>query len=179
MGFSIPLFPHVDAHGVIMTKGILMGSIPSRSFGAQFGKMASMAAVLTALAWGCQTPRPLAVTGHTDTRPIEHRDNTNIVAVDCGLTGISHGDVQIARQHTEWSPDGRLKISVEIENRTPKDLPVQIQTAFKDSSDNFLSDQTPYKTAVLPRNATYLYEATALNKNAEKAHVRIRYAKPQ
>lgn len=124
----------------------------------------------------CQSPRPLAVTGHLNTRPIEHRDNTNIVAVDMGLTGSPHGDIQVASQRADWTPDGRLKISVEFENRTREALRLQIQTAFKDANDNFLPDQTPWKTIVLPRNVTSLYEVTALSKEAEKAHVRVRRA---
>lgn len=130
------------------------------------------------VASGCQSPRPLAVTGHTHTQPIEHRHNINVVAIDVGLAGIRHGDIQIAGQNTAWTDDGRLIIVVELENRTTHDLRVQIQTAFKDEADRFLSDQTPYRTVVMPRNQTYRYEATASDRNAAKAHVRVRYAQP-
>ena len=127
----------------------------------------------------CQGIRPLAITGHRATRPVEHRQGTNIVAIDNGLTGSDHGAIQVARQHAGWTPDGRLKISVEFENRTSRTLRVQIQTAFKDASDNFLADQTPWKTVPLPRNATYLYEAWAMTKEAQRAHVRVRHAVAQ
>ncbi|MEK7530076.1 MAG: DUF1425 domain-containing protein, partial [Patescibacteria group bacterium] len=127
---------------------------------------------------GCQSPRPLAVTGHTYTQPTEHRANTNIVAIDLGLSGIPHGDIQIAAQETSWTNDGRLVIVVELENRTRRDLRVQIQTAFKDKNGHFLADQTPYQTVVMPRNQTYRYEATAVDPKAANAHVRVRYARP-
>lgn len=120
--------------------------------------------------------RPLAITGHTHTQPIEHRANTNIVAIDCDLTGSPHGAVQVARQYYTWSADGRLQIVVELENRTRKNLRLQVQTAFKDEADNFLPDQTPYTTQVLPRNQTYRYSCTAFSKEAARAHVRVRWA---
>ncbi len=124
----------------------------------------------------CTGPRPLAITGHTYTQPIEHRANTNIVAIDCDLTGSPHGAVQVARQYYTWSQDGRLRIVLELENRTTKNLRLQIQTAFKDEGDNFLPDQTPYQTTVLQRNQTHRYECTALSREAAKAHVLVRWA---
>lgn len=134
---------------------------------------AVITAVMLALA-NCQSPRPLAVTGHYYTKPVEHYPNINIVAVDWGLTGIWHGDVQVADQWTEWTPDGRLRIVVEFENRTRESLPLQVQTAFKDGQDRFLRDETAWENIVLPRNSTYRYEATAFDSQAEKAHVRVR-----
>lgn len=142
----------------------------------RLSRCALPALLISVIGLGCQSTRPLAVTGHTQTKPIEHRPGTNVVAIDLGLTGIPHGDVQIARQQTDWTPDGRLKILVALENRTRKALRVQIQTQFKDNQGNFLSDETPYRTVVMPRNQTTLYEATASDPKAELAHVRVRYA---
>jgi hypothetical protein len=100
----------------------------------------------------------------------------NVVAIDPGLTGSWHGDIQVAGQHTEWTPDGRLRIVVEFENRTREGFPVQIQTHFKDANGRFLADQTAWETVPLPRNQTSLYQAVAATKEAEFAHVRVRRA---
>ncbi len=136
--------------------------------------VACCAAVLV-MSLGCV--RPLAAPGHYYTQPIEHRPNTNIVTVDNDLAGPLCSKIQIARQRTEWTPDGRLRIFVEIENRTTSELDLEIQTAFKDCEDNFLLDAAPWTVVVLHRNQTHVYAATAMNKDAVKAHVRLRNAK--
>ena len=125
---------------------------------------------------GCMS-RPLAVTGHQKTYPTEHRPYINVVAADNDLTGILWKKLRVARQHTGWTQDGRLVINVEFENRTLNEMHLQIQTVFKDANDNFLPDQTPWKITIFPRNTTTLYTATALDKKAERAHVRVRRAK--
>ncbi len=138
---------------------------------------ACMACCIGVLAVCLGCVRPLAAPGHYYTQPIEHRANTNIVTVDNDLAGPLCSKIQIARQRTEWTPDGRLRIFVEIENRTTSELDLEIQTAFKDCDDNFLLDAAPWTVVVLHRNQTHVYAATAMNRDAVKAHVRLRNAK--
>lgn len=140
----------------------------------KYGACLVCCALVLVMCNGCV--RPLAAPGHRYTQPIEHRANTNIVTVDNNLAGVICSKIQIARQRTEWTDDGRLQIFVEIENRTTHELDLEIQTAFKDSNDNFLLDAAPWTVVVLHRNQTHVYTATALSKDAAKAHVRLRNA---
>lgn len=140
----------------------------------KYGTALSCCVLALALCVGCV--RPLAAPGHRYTLPIEHRPGTNIVTVDNNLAGVICSRIQIARQRTNWSDDGRLQIFVEIENRTTCELDLEIQTAWKDADDNFLLDATPWTVVVLHRNQTHVYTATAMSDDAEKAHVRLRNA---
>ena len=129
---------------------------------------------LLMIANGCG---PWQVRGYENTLPPERQPDVTVIAMDAGLARLM-GDkkVTVASQRAEWTPDGRLKVYVEIDNRTTGSIDVQIQTVFKDANNNMLEDQTAWEPMVLPRTASTLYTAKALDKRAEKYLVRIRLA---
>jgi len=118
---------------------------------------------------------PWVVRGYEDQVPPERQPDVSVVAMDADLARLV-GDrkVAVAFQRAEWTPDGRLKVHLELDNRATRSLAVQIQTVFKDANGNMLEDQTSWEPIVLPRAASTLYTATAMDKRAEKYLIRIR-----
>jgi len=122
---------------------------------------------------------PYQVRGYITTPPERYEDVT-IIATDAALARlISSKKIAVANQRLSWTSDGRLKVLVEIDNRSGRALDVQIQTIFKDKYGNMLEDQTSWEPIVLPRAASTLYTATALDKRAEKFLIRIRLDIPR
>jgi len=82
--------------------------------------------------------------------------------------------VAVQAEANETLPDGRLKVKLELANLSALDLPVQIQTLFRDANGMLLGDATPFEMQVLPGNASALYETTSLAPGAASFTVQIK-----
>jgi len=120
------------------------------------------------MAFGCGHG-PYAAKGYAPgTTSIEH---TNRVIV----TGARlSSNLRVVQMNATVLEDGRLKVYAEIENRTGGNLVVQIQTQFKDAAGVLLSDETNWKTVVMPPHSSTSYDATSMNSDAKDYVIRIK-----
>jgi uncharacterized protein YcfL len=110
-------------------------------------------------------------------------DKSNVIVLDPAMQGwvfpkyMWTSQIRIVQEpRTEVTSDGRLKVWVEILNKTNKPLELQIKTVFKDADGNSLQDETNWSTYTIARKDTLLYNVTALNKDAKGYAVRIKRA---
>lgn len=82
--------------------------------------------------------------------------------------------VAVQNKSTERLQDGRLEVRLELANLSSKDLPVQVQTLYRDEAGVLLDDATPFEMIVLPGNGSKLYKATSLKAAAASYTVQIK-----
>ena len=71
-------------------------------------------------------------------------------------------------------PDGRLEVVVNVKNRLPQGLKVQLNCVFKDEQGFTTGDETPLETVQLAGHATEAVTFTARDVKAKKFTVRAR-----
>lgn len=71
-------------------------------------------------------------------------------------------------------PDGRLEVVVNVKNRLPDHLKVQLNCVFKDEQGFTTGDETPLETVKLTGHATEAVTFTARDAKAKKFTVRAR-----
>jgi hypothetical protein len=69
---------------------------------------------------------------------------------------------------------GNLHIRVELANLSNKDLPVQLQTLFRDENGVPVGEDTPFEIRVMPGGASVLYEVTAMGTTARRFTVQVK-----
>lgn len=82
----------------------------------------------------------------------------------------------LADQMVSATEDGRLVVKAKLFNKLSENLRVQFQTIFKDKDGYPTGDETNWELVVIPHNAYYYYEVTAMNTRAQKYVTRCRYA---
>lgn len=70
--------------------------------------------------------------------------------------------------------DARLRVTVEITNLSSLDLPVQVQTIFRDKDGMLTGDETNWQMIVLPGNGSSRYEVVSLTPSPGSYTVQIR-----
>ncbi len=71
-------------------------------------------------------------------------------------------------------PDGRLRIKAELENRTGKNLVIQVQTQFRDSTGMLTEDKTNWANYVMVPHVSSSYEAVSMNDKARDYIIRVK-----
>ncbi len=117
------------------------------------------AALLLAALWasGCawRGPQPLEAwkaVGSSD----------DIVALD----QAAHRLVAVQTKSQDRTADGRLRLRLELANLSDTDLPVQVQTRFRDAAGAVIGDDTPAEMVVLPAQGSKGYQAISLRADA-------------
>ena len=82
--------------------------------------------------------------------------------------------VAVQNKKVERLADGRTEVRLELANLSAKDLPIQVQTLFRDAGGTLLDDATPFEMIVLPGNGSKLYKATSLKPGAATYTVQIK-----
>jgi len=82
----------------------------------------------------------------------------------------------LSDQLVSATEDGRMIIKAKLFNKLSENLRVQFQTIFKDKDGYPTGDETNWELVVIPHNAYYYYEVTAMNTKAAKHVTRCRYA---
>lgn len=126
-------------------------------------RVATLALAVLLLPACFKGPKPLRAAAGVD-------EAGDIVA----LHGKIYRKVEIANQVTRPLPDGRLEVRVELANRSRKDLPVQIQTVFRDGEGMLMSDSTAFEVVVLPAGGSKLYEVKSLQPGPASHLVQVR-----
>lgn len=70
--------------------------------------------------------------------------------------------------------DGRLKLTLELANLSDTDLPVQVQTIFRDAAGMLVGDETGWQMLVLPGNGSARYEVGSLKPHPGAYTVQIK-----
>ena len=129
--------------------------------------LAGFALGVSLLIVGCKGPWP-AKTPKPKEKVVEHENS--VVVMDQSL----HDEgIVVTGQKSERTPDGRLKVTVEIKNETDKKGVLQVQTVFKDANNMPIDDQTNWEFIVLDPFAIYYYTATSFKTEASRYTVRI------
>ena len=82
----------------------------------------------------------------------------------------------LSDQLVSATQDGRLVVKAKLFNKLDENLRVQFQTIFKDKDGYPTGDETNWELVVIPHNAYYYHEVTAMNTKAAKYVTRCRYA---
>src|SRR5262249_45176842 len=83
-------------------------------------------------------------------------------------------DLIVIGQKAEFLPDRRLKAFANLQNNSDEDLHVLVSIQFKDKDGFATEGETPFANIIVPKNAVYPYQATALNDKAVNYTIRIR-----
>ena len=70
--------------------------------------------------------------------------------------------------------DGRLRVTLELSNLSALDLPVQVQTVFRDKDGMLTGDETNAAMIVLPGDGSSRYEVVSLTPNPGSYTVSIK-----
>jgi len=70
--------------------------------------------------------------------------------------------------------EGRLAVRMELANLSDQDLPLQLQTLFRDEGEMLIGDQSPFEMVVLPGSGSKLYEVSSLNPKAATFTIQIK-----
>ena len=159
-----------NAGGAVGVNWIPEEKTMRRLFQIAFGTTLIAGAFATA---GCQGPwkaeRPKA-----EWKVKEH--HSSVVVMSKKL----HDEVvRITGEHSERLPDGRLKIAVEIQNKSNKKHVIQVMTVFKDRDGREIGDQTNWEHIVLDPRAITTYTATSFKNAADRYTVRIERRLPR
>ena len=86
----------------------------------------------------------------------------DIIALD----EAAHRLVAVQTKAQDRTADGRLRLRLELANLSDKDLPVQVQTRFRDASGAVIGDDTPAEMMVLPAQGSKGYQVVSLQATA-------------
>jgi len=101
-----------------------------------------------------------------------YEETETFVYLDKGL----NKQLMLVDQATSSTEDARLIVKAKLFNKLAQDLRVQLQTIFKDANGYPTGDETNWELVVIPHNAYYYYDVTAMNAKAAKYVTRCRYA---
>ena len=87
------------------------------------------------------------------------------------------GKVRLVETRAIVLPDGRLEVYAELENRTGRNLVVQVQAQFKDAMGALSRDETNWKTIVMPPHSSTDYRMASMNDQAKDFVVRVKLEK--
>ncbi len=87
------------------------------------------------------------------------------------------GKVRLVDSRSIVLEDGRLEAYAEIENKTSKNLVVQIQTQFKDAMGTLTEDESNWQTIVMPPHSSTGYRQTSFNDKAKDYIIRVKLEK--
>ncbi len=82
--------------------------------------------------------------------------------------------IKVVASKADRTPDARLAIAVDLQNRLEQPLVVQIQTVFKDKDGMSTGDETNWEFVTIPGYSTHTYRVTSGNSQAADFLVRIR-----
>lgn len=100
----------------------------------------------------------------------EIEPSSNVIALDKQAYKL----VAIQGQQISRVADGRLNVKLELANLSDKDLPVQIQTLYRNKAGMLSGESTPFEMVVLPGNGSKLYETTSLKIDAASFTVQVK-----
>ncbi len=120
-----------------------------------------VAALLTGCAW--QGPAPL------QTYP-DMEASDAVLAVDKAAWKL----VALRHIQTDREGDGRLRVTIELENLSEKDLPVQIKTVFRSAEGRLTGDESSWQMVVLNGGATERYDMVSMNEQAGQFEVQVK-----
>jgi len=70
--------------------------------------------------------------------------------------------------------DDRLEVYAELENRTSKNLVVQVMAQFRDAAGRLSADETNWRTIVMAPHSSTAYRAVSMNEEAQDFVVRVK-----
>jgi len=102
-----------------------------------------------------------------------------------GTTSLEHTDKIIYADNLTYKvyvvnmsvlplSDGRMQVNAELENRTGKNLVIQVQTQFRDATGNLTEDKTNWRTIVMAPHSSTSYQAESMNSQARDYVVRVK-----
>ena len=83
------------------------------------------------------------------------------------------GKIAVENQSAVWESE-RLKVRINVRNRTDYRQVIEIQTVFKDAEGFSLGDETSWSMMFLGARETKTYTATSIDNRPKKFTVRIR-----
>jgi len=98
------------------------------------------------------------------------KETTSVLAADEAAAKL----VAMSQLQADREDDGRLKLVIELNNLSSLDLPVQVQTVFRDADGSLYGDETNWQMITLPGGGDYRYEVVSLQSKADSFVVQIR-----
>lgn len=129
--------------------------------------LAGFAMIALVFSFGCYRGPYHAGSYRPGTTTLEHTDK--IVYAD-NLTY----KVYVVNINALPLSDGRMQVSAELENRTGKNLVIQVQTQFRDATGNLTEDKTNWRTIVMTPRSSTSYQAESMNSDARDYIVRVK-----
>ena len=133
-------------------------------------RMMIVLVVAAALLSGCRRGPYQASTYPAGTTSLEHTEKVTYA------DNIA-GKVRLVDSRAIVLPDGRLEVYAELENRTGKNLVVQVQAQFKDAMGALFRDETNWKTIVMPPHSSTDYRMASMNDQAKDYIIRVKLEK--
>ena len=127
------------------------------------GRHVSVIAAL--LLAGCAWHGPVPAQTYPGIEP-----SANVVTLDKAAYKL----VAVKNQVVARRDDGLLNVRLELVNLSSKDLAVQIQTLFRDTTNMPSGEDTPFQMVVLPGGGFHMYEVTSLTADAASYTVQIK-----
>lgn len=98
------------------------------------------------------------------------KETSSVLAADEAASKL----VAMSQLQADRESDGRLKLVLELNNLSSLDLPVQVQTVFRDGEGSLYGDETNWQMVTLPGGGDYRYEVVSLQPKADSFVVQIR-----
>lgn len=89
------------------------------------------------------------------------------------LDGPTSGRVAVEKQNFRRDSEGKLEVFADIRNRTYFDLPIDVQTVYKDEA-GIPVDTTAWSRLTLGPNETQTYKNISINSRPARYTIRIR-----
>ena len=121
-----------------------------------------LAALLLA---GCAWQGPAPLQTYPELEPSE-----SVLAVDKAAWKL----VALRHIQTDREADGRLRLTIELENLSSKDLPVQIKTVFRSADGRLTGDESSWQMVVLNGGATERYDMVSMTSEAGQFEVQVK-----
>lgn len=122
-------------------------------------------ALAALLLGGCAWQGPAPLQTYPDMEP-----SASVLAVDKAAYKL----VALRHIQTDREADGRLRITIELENLSDKDLPVQIKTVFRSSEGRLTGDESSWQMIVLNGGATERYDMVSMSADAGQFEVQVK-----
>jgi hypothetical protein len=129
------------------------------------------AALVVLFSLGCQHGPYAPREYRAGTTSYEHTEK--IIFADRTLAS----KVRVVSTRKSVEEDGRLRAYAELENRTAKNLAVQVQTQFRNEAGALTQDVTNWRTMVMAPNSVTLYESTSMSDTARDFIIRVKWEK--
>jgi uncharacterized protein YcfL len=99
-------------------------------------------------------------------------ERATVVLLDADLKG----KIAVEKERADWS-SGKLKIDLNVRNRTDYEQKIEIQTIFKDADWISVGDETSWTMMILDPRETKTYTITSVSDKTKNYTVRIRWAR--